>query len=288
MKNEFNITSGGNENVGREYLEAEEVKTFSGNAAAKETSVSCGEYSESASAKIAKKQNQNSISNIFKGFFAVVVTLVVAVVAVSMSVDVSAQFVSLSVTDTSILYNVNFEGDKDAQLVVCNDFTRREVALEEGENEGEITGLKPNMKYTVAVVCKSGFVEKTVVEQSVRTDKYAASALVSEFYSIEHICTCNVDGCFHFTLGFIDENGWWSDFSASLTDAYGNVSYCVFTDDVHAEQSIDVALKAGLLGNSATFTLSFRTDSAEHCPDTDLLTFDEKSHTLTYSIIVKI
>ena len=60
-------------------------------------------------------------------------------------------------------------------------------------------------------------------------------------------------------MDFDDPNGYFSDFSATLEDATGNVSVCVFKADLHAEQRIDVTLRAKLLGKTATFTLTYRT-----------------------------
>lgn len=276
MKNEYNSAPYEYKGAGKEYSEAEEMRTFAGNTEAEELFPSVSEYPEGnpSAKKGEKKKRQNDakkMRKVVKGFFAVAVVASVAVVAVSASADISAEFVSLSVTESSVSYAVNFQGDREAELIVYNDFTRRRVALENGENAGEFTGLKSDMKYTVAVVYRGSFGEKTVTEQSVRTDKYPAPAPVTEIYSVEHECTCNIDGYFHFTLHFIDENAYWTEFEASLEDAYGNVSYCLFNEDVHAEQVIDVALQAGLLGNSATFTVACKTSAPDAESDTLVL-----------------
>lgn len=269
--------------------DAQETKSFCGNADAQEFSYGAGKAS---GAKASEKKSASKIAGIVKGFLAVsAVTAVFAVAAVSYSGNVNAEFLSLAATDEAVSYTVNVEGDKQSELVLYNDFTRREVTLSSGENTGEISGLKPNMKYTVAVVYQSAVGEMTVVKDSVRTEEKRAAAApvpVSAFYSVSHECTCNVDGYFHFTLDFIDENGYWSDFKATLEDAYGTVSTCNFTEDLHGEQSIDVVLEARLSGNTARFTLSFKMDSPEHCPNTDLFDYDESTQTCTYSVEVKI
>ncbi len=263
---------------------AEEVNSFAGNAAGEEF----GSESKTAAKKACGKNVAGTVSNIVKSFFAVAVVAAVTVTSAVTTNNVSAEFVSLAATDAAVSYTVNVKGDTDAELVVFNDFTRREVALENGENTGEVSGLKPNMKYTVAVVYQSAVGERTVIQDSVYTEKYAVAEPLSAFYSISHECTCNIDGYFHFTVDFTDENGYWSDFTASLEDEYGNTSYCAFTDDIREEQSIDVVIKAGLKGNTATFLFSFKTDSPEHVPDTDLLTYYEQTQTLIYRVTVKI
>lgn len=271
-KNEFNSPPREYKSGGKEYTFAEEIKSFSATASSEEMPSGGSEYPSGGTAakrerdedKKDRHSSENAArtaSNVVNGFVAVAAVAVVGVVSVSASADISAEFVSLEATESAISYTVEVEGDTDTELVVYNDFTRRTVTLSNGENVGEVTGLVSDMKYTVAVVYDGTFGEKTVIETSIRTDKYAAP--VTELYSVEHVCTCNVDGYFHFTLDFSDENGYWSEFAASLTDGYGNVSYCEFTGDAYEEQVIDVALSAGLLGNSAEFTVTCRTSDPE-------------------------
>lgn len=99
-----------------------------------------------------------------------------------------------------------------------------------------------------------GVVARTMAERTVRTE---AEAPVTQLLSVSHECTCNVDGLFHFTMEFVDEGRRWSDFSATLTDAAGNVAECVFTDDPHAPQTIGVVAN-GLVGNAAAFAIGCR------------------------------
>lgn len=80
---------------------------------------------------------------------------------------------------------------------------------------------------------------------------------VTQLLSVSHECACNVDGLFHVTMEFVDEGRRWSDFSATLTDAAGNVAECVFTDDPHAPQTIGVVAN-GLVGNAAAFAIGCR------------------------------
>lgn len=265
MKNEFNRTASEWKASAREFSTAEEIKSFAGNADVRETG-STAEYPAGSPAAPKhdggdenRRQEQarnisKSVGNAASGLASVATVAVVAVVAVTgASVNVSAEIVSLTVTDTVLCCTVNLDSDTDASLVVYNDFTRREETLENGENVVEVTGLKADVQYTVAVVYAGSFGETTLIEESVRTDKYPP--LVTVLYSVESECTCNVDGYFHFTLDFIDENGYWTDFEAWLEDAYGNRSYCEFTQNLLEEQSIDV-IWAGLRGNSAAFTVA--------------------------------
>lgn len=81
---------------------------------------------------------------------------------------ISAEFVFLSSTDTTVSYEILLsEFDGDISVVLYNDFTKRVERVEDVTASGEITGLKPNMGYTIAI--KSG--NKTIVKQSIRTKK---------------------------------------------------------------------------------------------------------------------
>lgn len=173
-----------------------------------------------------------------------------------MSAPKASAALTASVTDTVVRYEVVVDGEAELSVVLYNDFTRRSAALEDGVNRGEFTGLKPNVQYTVAVVCKAAFGERTLSERRVVTSALPA---VTEWRGISHECTCNVDGYFHFKMDFVDKNNYWSDFTATLTDAKGTVSECVFTEDLAEEQRIDVALHGGLLGNRAEFVVTCKT-----------------------------
>lgn len=168
-----------------------------------------------------------------------------------------AAIVSTTGTDTAITFDVDVtKSGGDLSAVVYNDFTRRSFPLTEGENSCTAADLAPGMRYTVAVVMPSALGDITLDERAVSTNELPP---VTRFLGIEHECTCNVDGHFRFTMSFQDENGWWSHFRATLTDADGNVSECVFTDNLQGDQRIDVAVRAGLLGRTATFTVTCET-----------------------------
>ncbi len=181
---------------------------------------------------------------------------VLTVGAVGMSAPKASAELAATVTDTAVRYEVVVEGE-GLSVVLYNDFTHRSAALEESVCRGEFTGLRPNVRYTVAVVQRTAFGERTLSSQRVVTA--AEPVLLTEWRGITHECTCDVDGYFHFQMDLIDENHYFSDFTATLTDAMGTVSACVFTEDPTAEQRIDVALHGGLRGNRAEFVVTCKT-----------------------------
>ncbi len=81
-----------------------------------------------------------------------------------------------------------------------------------------------------------------------------AKKCVTVLRAVEHECRCAVDGTSHFRLDFIDENGYWSDFRATLTDAFGNLSECDFSDAPTEEHTLAVN-DAGMRGNTAVLRI---------------------------------
>lgn len=242
---EFNA---GHENkaFGREFASPKEHKSVERNRGGKEQNTS--------SMTVSLKKKERKLSDRIKRIFLGVAGAAVLTVAVILPAHgPKAEIALVDVTDTSISYEIEVpETEMKVTLIAENDFTRREEVLLPGTNSGTIEGLRPDMTYTLKVVGKNGVLSLSMAEQSVRTDK---DPPVTEFLSVTHECTCNVDGLFHFTMDFVDENAWWSQFEATLTDVRGNVGVCSFLEDVHAPQSIDV-VGSGLVGNTATFTIS--------------------------------
>lgn len=239
---------------GKEYRAPQEFGDSEPNFDAKEDNTG-----STRAQKPGKAKRKNRIGDMLKIFCIATAAVIAVTAATLLPKNTSAEIISLTVTDTSISYTVNVSGDDVLELVVYNDFTHRTESLTHGENDGKVEGLKPDIRYRVAVVCNSGFGNRTIAEKSVRTGKDAPAPLVTELLSVEHQCTCDKDGYFHFTLNFTDGNGYWSDFTAKLTDSFGTVSSCKFNDDIHAEQKIDVAVRAGLLGKTATFIVACKT-----------------------------
>ena len=247
---QFKETHGGPEygKRGQEFSKGAETNARpQGNFGGKET-----DQSPSAPSARAKK---SSFADRAKRLLIGVAGAAVLVVAVVLPArGPKADFVRVEATDTAIYYEIEVpETETGAVLVAENDFTHREAALSPGVNAGVIDGLRPDMRYTLTVRGQ-GVVARTMAERMVRTE---AEAPVTQLLSVSHECTCNVDGLFHFTMEFVDEGRRWSDFSATLTDAAGNVAECVFTDDPHAPQTIGVVAN-GLVGNAAAFAIGCR------------------------------
>ena len=150
----------------------------------------------------------------FTSFIAAIGAVVVGVGNIFSSAK--AEIVDVYATDTVIEWCVNVEeADGPIKIVAYNDFTKREMALEPGENKGAFENLQEGMPYKLAIMTSGGLGNKTIAETKVKTRLY--SSLVTEIKSVSSICTCNIDGCFHFIIDFIDEKGILYDFEATLT-----------------------------------------------------------------------
>lgn len=121
--------------------------------------------------EIPKKKTKKKASVIVIVLALVVLTLTTVPEAVAES-NVKAEINCLTVTDTTISYNVAVEEGENLTVIVYNEFMRREENLSVGGNEGTFTGLKPGMSYTVAVVGDFGMGERSIVKKRVKTERH--------------------------------------------------------------------------------------------------------------------
>lgn len=265
MKDEYNDTY---EEIKKEPPEEHEYKENETIKGENEIPKEVEEYDEVEKPKIESKSNKktesskqtdsNKAKSISKSISSVITGTVAVVAAVCIiepiysADDTTVEFAETLVTDTSVSYHIilgNWSG-KEYEVVLYNDFTSRSDTISEENYVGEQENLKPNMTYTLAVVNGT----KTLGETTVKTMR-TEDMPVTEFYGVSCECACSVDGTFQFQMSFIDENNWWTDFAATLTDEKGNVSSCVFTSDLTELQTIEVT-DSDLTGTSATFTIT--------------------------------
>lgn len=178
------------------------------------------------------------------------------------SVDVRFEY--LNATNSVLEYVLSFDAlpeDSELRIVVetPNGYVIREQPVDGEIVSGTIEDLLPGYRYEVAV--KEG--SSTLASRAVTM----AVAKRTELSGVEYECRCALDGMFHFRLlGFLDENGYWSDFYASLEDAYGNSSSCDFSDAPSEEHTLAVN-DAGMRGNRATLRITCRTTEPDEQGD---------------------
>lgn len=241
----------------REFNPEAKKNTFDGNKYAEQSlpSSEYGDYEKTVAKSSPEKKKRKFDIKMFGGFVAAAVVGVAGVSSIA-SVDLDASIVESAGLYDSVTYEIVLEGGEEAEAVLYNDFTSRTVTLNEGNNVGAFENLKPGLKYTLAVVQKQTLGKKTLTEKTVYTAKEKPYEPVTEWYGVEHYCSCNIDGAFHFTMYFKDERNYYSDFSATLTDEEGNVAVCKFTDELSEEQAIDIINETYLMGNTATLVIS--------------------------------
>ncbi len=182
----------------------------------------------------------------------------VTILPAVMGPAIDVRFEYLNATDTVIEYVLSIENAEDEQVSILvmtpNGNTVNEQIAEEDIVTGTVTGLNAGARYEI-VVKSDG---TTLTSRGVTMATKRTTAL----RGIETECRCAVDGTFHFTLDFIDENGYWSDFKATLTDDFGNTSSCDFSDAPREEHSLAVE-DAGMHGNHAVLRVTCTTTAPD-------------------------
>jgi len=290
MKDEFNIVSQNKEPL--EIASYSETKQVSDDHSVTEIAA----YEETRSSSGAAANRKTSSSKTSLSSFSLLTTAMVAIIAVVAVISptvladsTEVNFVEFSVTDTAVYAYLLLENrsNNTLKIVVYNDFTSREQEIASPDSAGaadrtesyvdengvavqefsfEELGLAPNMSYTLAV--KNG---TTVLAQKTF---HTAIKYVTEFRSVTSECWCSKDRTFHFQMDFIDENNYFSEFQASLTDSEGNVSYCEFEGELTDSQRIWVLDETTgeniLVGESATFTITCL--STQNNPEGEIIT----------------
>ncbi|MFI3166156.1 MAG: hypothetical protein R3Y45_07820 [Bacillota bacterium] len=93
--------------------------------------------------------------------------------------------------------------------------------------DGAITGLFEGTSYTTQVVGEDENGDLKVY----LTKKFTTTGLQTSFDEIEWECRCRIDGCFYFTMKYVDESGYYNNFYYRLISET--------TGDVFAEGEIE-------------------------------------------------
>ena len=154
MDNEFNRNNGLEFHTpAREFVETRQNSTAieytpnTENAALQERATA---PSENAPEKKKGKKKQTELFAKVLATTLAVSTGVVGTALIPTAADV--RFEELGATENGVQYSIFVEDiTKPLILVLQNDFTKREVVLEEGDNFGEFVGLASNMQYVLSV-----------------------------------------------------------------------------------------------------------------------------------------
>ena len=222
--------------------------------------------------KISEQKKNHALSTLSGGLAATIGAVAVGITS-TMNVQFNAEFESVDYVDSTIVCKVNvsnMEEDNTLTLYLLEGSSVIQTAnITDDDQDGKIeytfqldkdylkeqfsgTG-EHELRYRVDLKGVPGLdVERAFDSYVVQIDK-----MTSEFGSVESWCNCKVDGYFYFQMNFSDDYNLFTDFEASITDAFGNISYCTFTEDLHAPQRIPVL---SLRGSSGTLKISYSSD----------------------------
>lgn len=115
-----------------------------------------------------EKKKPEKAAAVISGLFSFAAILAIITTLLLPSMTVKADFISVSSTDTTIAYEIvvdDLNENSDVTVVVYNDFVRFVAAVDSSAANGEFTGLKPNYRYTIAIMDGN----KTIKKQTVYT-----------------------------------------------------------------------------------------------------------------------
>lgn len=177
------------------------------------------------------------------------------------------------VYDTYIDYNLELtEYVDDLTIVLSNDFTNRKVSVTDANEKGSFNDLKMDTSYTISVVKKTTFSKETLIKEKLKTSKYIERT--TKFNSVTYECKCSIDGYFYFSMDLIDENNFFSNYKATLTDSYGNTSSVEFSNP-NVEQKIEV-YEHGIKGEEDSVDFVITCDSVESGSTKNITLYEKK------------
>ena len=235
-----------NSNNSNDFINPNKINVA--DAASAEGAASSGAISVSAATTIAT----TAIVAIVGGF-----TILTTTVTTKVEVEIESIIASYDYID----YRINAIGDTDSLLLkISNDFYAYEIPLKEGINIGQAADLKSNMDYNITITYDDFLVKTTAYKGVITTLSTKEYITDKDSFKLIYNCQCGVDGYFYFYMDFRDDYNYWSNFEALLEDNYGNVSACVFTDDLYELQKIAIVNYDNqyndLIGEEAKLTIT--------------------------------
>ncbi len=251
MENEYNdLGNSANSDVSFNY-----GGNFAGDSSQNEYESSGGSQSEFNSEDAVTTASSKTVQAInittFMAMIASVAVVVVAIVVIASGAsNYSAFFNSVQVYGNSFTYDISVgldyeitEGtsidfssvDTSLRLVVVNSTTSMVVDLQNDENNsaetpvlvetlsdseyhvtysfvGTVDGLDAGTIYQIEIISVSGEESVTLVSKEIKT----ADGAVSQINGVTYKCNCLTDDTFEFTIDYIDENNFYSDFTYSI------------------------------------------------------------------------
>lgn len=174
------------------------------------------------------------------------ITILTTTVTTKVEIEIESIVASYNYID----YRINAIGDTESVILnITNGFDVYEVSLTEGINIGQAPNLKSNMDYTITITYDDFLTRNTAYKGTITTLSTKEYITDPNTFNLIYNCQCGVDGYFYFYMDFRDDYQYWTNFSATLEDNYGNVSACVFTSDLYDLQKIAIVNYDGKLND---------------------------------------
>ena len=204
-----------------------------------------------------KKSKRSFLSGLSTALVVVVAASVVGITNL-LNVSMNAQFVdeATKYLDGKIQYEINVANMTDKESLNAylyeGDELIETIPLVDEDADGVISGKIILDKETIQAKLDAGDnvrVEYRIdlkgivglnVERFYDSYKFQIDKFSSSIESVDMWCSCGVDGYYNFQINFTDPLEKFRNFEAYIEDEKGNVSTCVFTDDLHEAQRIFV------------------------------------------------
>jgi len=219
--------------------------------------------------EVKKNKKSRSMSVLSVGTIGIISTLLIGITNL-INVSLNASFNDVIYQDGSIQYSLNVENLTDKETVSIylleNGELKEIYEIKDEDGDGLVEGaieLDGNyINEQIALSPTSSIAYRLTIKGMVgldverEFDSYLVeiNGVASIFNNVYGECFCSRDGTYHFDMDFIDDLGIFKDFEAEIKDEYNNVSKCIFTDNLHETQKIDVC---NLKGTKATLTIRY-------------------------------
>ena len=207
-----------------------------------------------------------------------VASLIVIGTSGLVNIDMDGKINDLLFQDNKIVYDINVSDVEKGNTMyfeiyeenASKPLTTKEIISDVKESlNGEVKGTldlddlkideklkdKESISYTFHLCGNTGLVNRTYDSKVVKIEEFK-----SEFRSISYKSDYSNSGNFIFWLDFKDDYGIFEDFSAFLVDSNGVRRDCIFTDNLHEEQTIFIL---DLAAGPAHFEVSFKSNKEE-------------------------
>ena len=215
------------------------------------------EYSDLQSHAEAKAKSKTSIidqiNNIIRTITLTATTGTVAILATIfiLGVDLTGtrpavNFIEYGASEGMVYYNIEIGEADNLSIRLYNDKYTYENEAFSGENFGEFYEIEDGETYMLAVCGDPVYGNDVISEVEVYLPKRFSEEVEDILTPIDEIevvyeCMCNIDGCFHFKIEYVDTMYRYYDFRVRFIGEEGDEIEFYLNYPYNSEQKIDVS-----------------------------------------------